>query len=88
MLRKPEKLVVYLTENFYFFSFYFGAHKSANEKNISFPHILYDRFRFKSPGETRNNPSLLNNYWPAFWIGCPNVSARDYGVFISVKSLN
>ncbi|UKT64932.1 alpha-L-rhamnosidase C-terminal domain-containing protein [Pedobacter mucosus] len=27
------------------------------------------------------NPSLLKQTWSAFWITCPNVAQRDYGVF-------
>ncbi len=27
------------------------------------------------------NPSLLNNYWPASWVTCPNVPQRAYGVY-------
>ena len=34
------------------------------------------------------NPFLLAKPWPAFWISCPNVSQRDYGVFHFRKTLD
>lgn len=27
------------------------------------------------------NPDLLNKHWPAFWISCPDVPQRDYGIY-------
>lgn len=34
------------------------------------------------------NPSLLNNYWSASWITCPNVPQRDYGIYHFRKTIN
>ncbi|GEO05717.1 hypothetical protein AAE02nite_33810 [Adhaeribacter aerolatus] len=27
------------------------------------------------------NPKLLNSHWPAYWITCPDVPQRDYGIY-------
>ena len=34
------------------------------------------------------NPALLNNYWPASWISCPNAPQRDYGIYHFRKSFD
>lgn len=34
------------------------------------------------------NPQLLNGSWTSYWISCPNISPRDYGVFHFRKSFN
>ncbi|MDB5262120.1 MAG: alpha-L-rhamnosidase [Adhaeribacter sp.] len=42
-------------------------------------------------GNTQNisvNPRLLNGHWPAFWITCPEVPQRDYGVYHFRKNIH
>lgn len=31
--------------------------------------------------DSKINPDLLNKHWPAFWISCPDVPQRDYGIY-------
>jgi len=34
------------------------------------------------------NPELLKRHWPAYWITCPGVPQKDYGVFHFRKKIN